>query len=481
MPARKRDASLTPEPSDRRRSSRISLSGKTSKYFEGDDSEDDLEDASEDAHRGKRAKTGSSAKKSATGARRVVDDSGDSDADAYEEDEDDEDDDEEGEDEVEGGGDDGEEDEGEDEEIETKTKANTTSKSKSKNKNSSGNKKRADPDDDSDDDDEGGPRRTFIPHKKLRDLGGVDYSDHTVHPVTMLFLKDLKANNRREWLKGNDAEFRRAQQDWLSYVESLGARMAIEADDTLPELPAKDVVFRIYRDIRFSKNPQPYKPHFSAAWSRTGKKGPYAFYYVHCEPSNCFIGGGLWYPDNDQLRLVRASIDERPARWRRALVEDKRLRETFYPTPVAAAPKTKKGGGNKRTSKASKEAAEADSAQAAQAAADADEAAAKKAFAKLNAENALKKKPLGYSADHRDIELLKLRNFFAHKKLPDSIFTDADGQDRMIATVQALVPFVTHLNRIVRPDPGDESDSEEEDGEEDEEEGDEEDEDEGED
>ncbi|CAK7233853.1 hypothetical protein SCUCBS95973_008736 [Sporothrix curviconia] len=424
MPARKREAPLTPEPSGRRRSSRISLSGQTSKYFEGDDSEDD-----EDSHRGKRAKT-SSAAKSRNGARRTMDDSGDSDGDAYQEDEDEEDED---------GDEEAAEEEGE--EKDTQNMKNAKGKGKKNGHVDS---------DDSDDDDESGPRRTFVPHKKLRDLGGVDYSDDTVHPVTMLFLKDLKANNRREWLKGNDAEFRRAQKDWLSYVESVGARMAADADDTLPELPAKDVVFRIYRDIRFSKNPQPYKPHFSAAWSRTGKKGPYACYYMHCEPGNCFIGGGLWYPDNDQLRLLRASIDERPQRWRRALVEDTRLRETFFPEGV------QKHKGRSGKGKAAKNAENKKGGE------DADEAAAKKAFAKLNAENALKKKPLGYSADHRDIELLKLRNFFAHKKLPDSTFTDPDGHDKMIEIVQALVPFVTHLNRIVRPDPGDESDSEDE-------------------
>lgn len=104
-----------------------------------------------------------------------------------------------------------------------------------------------------------------------------------------------------------------------------------------------------------------------------------------------------------------------------------------------------------------------------------NEKAIKKAFAKVNANGALKKKPLGFSADHRDIELLKLRNFTMHKKVPDSVFTDADGQDQLIEMLRALVPFVTHLNRIVRPDPGDDSDSDEgEDEDEDDEEEDEE-------
>lgn len=136
--------------------------------------------------------------------------------------------------------------------------------------------------------------------------------------------------------------------DWNSYVEALTEKI-IEADETIPELPVKDVIFRIYRDIRFSKDPTPYKvcenspvvhirggladstqAHYSAAWSRTGRKGPYACYYVHCEPGKSFIGGGLWHPDAGQLHKLRASIDERPQRWRRALMDDN-FRRTFLP------------------------------------------------------------------------------------------------------------------------------------------------------
>jgi uncharacterized protein (DUF2461 family) len=150
----------------------------------------------------------------------------------------------------------------------------------------------------------------------------------------------------------------------------------IEVDETIPELPFKDVNFRIYRDIRFSNDPTPYKvgypqfpsnvrnlitdfsqPHYSAAWSRTGRKGPYACYYVHVEPGRCFIGGGLWHPAADAVARIRASIDERPRRWRRVLTQPD-FRQTFLP--------------------ASK---------------DGDEASILAAFVKGNEENALKTKP----------------------------------------------------------------------------------------
>ncbi|KAJ4999310.1 hypothetical protein K4K48_004284 [Colletotrichum sp. SAR 10_66] len=271
------------------------------------------------------------------------------------------------------------------------------------------------------DDDERKPRVTIIPLEKMRGLDGVEYSDETLHKNTLLFLKDLKANNVRSWLKSHDGEYRRALKDWQSFVETITEKIT-EVDFTIPELPVKDLIFRIHRDIRFSKNPTPYKPHFSAAWSRTGKKGPYACYYIHLEPGSCFVGGGLWCPEAQHLQALRASIDERPRRWRRVL-NDERFKRTFLP-------KVKKAG----------------------------EEAAILAFADVNKGNALKKRPMNYSADHRDIELLKLRNFTISKKVDDQIFTQEDAQEKVCEVIAAMEPFVD--------DPPEESgdDEEEEEG-----------------
>jgi uncharacterized protein (TIGR02453 family) len=103
----------------------------------------------------------------------------------------------------------------------------------------------------------------------------------------------------------------------------------IEQDSTIPELPAKDLVFRIHRDIRFSKDPTPYKTHFSAAWSRTGKKGPYAAYYVHCQPGASFVGSGLWHPEADKLALLREDIDGN-SQGLKSVLKEERLRREFF-------------------------------------------------------------------------------------------------------------------------------------------------------
>ncbi|KAK3673179.1 hypothetical protein LTR78_007019 [Recurvomyces mirabilis] len=81
----------------------------------------------------------------------------------------------------------------------------------------------------------------IIKKPKARPAGKTHYVDEKLHPNTFLFLQDLKANNNRSWLKMNDLEFRQAEKDWHSFVEALTSRLS-EIDDTVPELPVKDVV-----------------------------------------------------------------------------------------------------------------------------------------------------------------------------------------------------------------------------------------------
>ncbi|KAL4898821.1 hypothetical protein BDV59DRAFT_10569 [Aspergillus ambiguus] len=171
-------------------------------------------------------------------------------------------------------------------------------------------------------------KEVFIKKPKARDPGNVAYKDQTLHPNTLLFLKDLAKNNERAWLKAHDPDYRASKKDWETFVESFTEKVS-EIDSTIPELPAKDLVFRIHRDIRFSKDPTPYKTHFSAAWSRTGKKGPYAAYYVHCQPGSCFVGAGLWHPEARRLGLIRQEIDSNSHRLK-SVLNDEGLRREFF-------------------------------------------------------------------------------------------------------------------------------------------------------
>ncbi|KAF2190490.1 hypothetical protein K469DRAFT_559809 [Zopfia rhizophila CBS 207.26] len=277
----------------------------------------------------------------------------------------------------------------------------------------------------------------IIKKPKAREAGDIPYSDNTIHPNTMLFLKDLAANNDRQWLKMHDPDYRASHQDFTTFLGRLSQKV-IEADETIPELPVKDIIFRIYRDMRFTNNPVPYKTHYSAAWSRTGRKGPYAAYYVQIQPDGgSFVGGGLWQPEASALSKLRRDIDRKPHKIKRVLA-DARIRKAF----LGGVPN--------------------------------DEKKAVRAFTNQsgNRETALKKHPKGYDNDHKDIELLRLRNFTIGTKLSDEEVVGAKGLDRIAELIGCMVPFITYLNSVVMPDEESsdssaEEDEEDEDGEED--------------
>ncbi|KAL2830228.1 hypothetical protein BDW59DRAFT_141275 [Aspergillus cavernicola] len=258
-------------------------------------------------------------------------------------------------------------------------------------------------------------KEVLIKKPKARDPGDVLYNDDTLHPNTMLFLKDLAKNNEREWLKAHDADYRTSKKDWDTFVETLTEKIVVE-DGTIPELPAKDLVFRIHRDIRFSKDPTPYKTHFSAAWSRTGRKGPYAAYYVHCQPGASFVGSGLWHPEADKLALLREDIDGNSQGLKAILRENDLRREFFGGIPD-------------------------------------DEDKFVKAFVRQNSESALKTKPKGYEHDNENIQLLRLRSFTIGKPIPDADLLGSDAQEKIANLIGIMEPFVTYLNSVVMPDP----------------------------
>ncbi|KAL4781587.1 hypothetical protein BJX76DRAFT_13035 [Aspergillus varians] len=258
-------------------------------------------------------------------------------------------------------------------------------------------------------------KEVFIEKPKARDPGDVPYNDDTLHPNTILFLKDLAQNNDRQWLKAHDADYRGSKKDWDTFVETLTEKIT-EKDSTIPELPAKDLVFRIHRDIRFSKNPTPYKTHFSAAWSRTGKKGPYAAYYVHCQPGESLVGAGLWHPEADKLSLLREDVDGNSQGLKSVLREEGVRREFFDGIPN-------------------------------------DEDQVVKAFVSQNSESALKTRPKGYEYDNENIQLLRLRSFTIGKRLPDEDLLSPAAQEKIVALIGIMEPFVTYLNSVVMPDP----------------------------
>ncbi|KAH7075609.1 hypothetical protein BKA63DRAFT_533264 [Paraphoma chrysanthemicola] len=272
----------------------------------------------------------------------------------------------------------------------------------------------------------------IIKKPKAREAGNTPYTDETIHPNTMLFLQDLHKNNDRSWLKLHDPDYRAAFADFSTFVEKVSDKI-VEADELIPELPVKDVIYRIYRDVRFSKDPTPYKTYFSAAWSRTGRKGPYAHYYVQVQPNGgSFVGGGLWQPEASALAKLRRDIDRKPHRIKKILT-NAGIRKEF----LGSIPDNEKR--------------------------------AVRTFAslKMNQETALKRHPKGYDQSHKDIELLRLRNFTIGTKLKDDEIIGPSGLPRVNELLACMVPFITYLNSVVMPDeePSDSSGEDENDDE----------------
>jgi uncharacterized protein (TIGR02453 family) len=122
------------------------------------------------------------------------------------------------------------------------------------------------------------------------------------------FLDDLKSNNNREWFNENRDRYQKVRDNFLLIVEHLIASLS-SFDNTLVSVEAKDCVFRIFRDVRFSHDKSPYKTNMGAYISKGGRKGVHAGYYFHLEPNASFISGGIYHAPTSVLRNVREDID----------------------------------------------------------------------------------------------------------------------------------------------------------------------------
>ena len=127
-------------------------------------------------------------------------------------------------------------------------------------------------------------------------------------PATFRFLKSIKKNNNKDWFDKNKDAYLAAKDDVGVLVNEVIAEL-VKFDKTLAGLSAKDCVFRIYRDVRFSKDKRPYKTNMGASINAGGKKVMMPGYYLHLEPGNSFLAGGLWMPPGDQLKKIRQEID----------------------------------------------------------------------------------------------------------------------------------------------------------------------------
>ena len=121
------------------------------------------------------------------------------------------------------------------------------------------------------------------------------------------FLTNLKANNNRDWFNENRNLYDDAKSDFESLINRLIPAI-YNFDPDIGTLSAKQCVFRIYRDVRFSKDKSPYKTNMGGFIARGGRKGGFAGYYLHIDPQQSFIAGGMHMPPPNILKKVRQEI-----------------------------------------------------------------------------------------------------------------------------------------------------------------------------
>lgn len=214
-----------------------------------------------------------------------------------------------------------------------------------------------------------------------------------VKKSTLKFLKNLKSNNNREWFNENKNRYLEAKEDFEGFIQELLKNLG-KLDEDLANLEAKSSIFRIYRDVRFSKDKSPYKTNFGASFNKGGRKVAFPGYYIHVLPGNIMIGGGLYHPETKLLKAVRQEIDYNDVAFLK-IVEDKEFVETYGEV-----------WGDR-----------------------------------------LKKAPKGYDPNHKMIEYLKMKDFVFMHTMKDSILTESGSIDYIIEKYSQLQPFVAFLKQ----------------------------------
>lgn len=202
----------------------------------------------------------------------------------------------------------------------------------------------------------------------------------------LTFLEDLKFNNNREWFNDNRKRYDEARGAFEALVNEVIAQFKPVED--LGQLTAKDCIFRINRDVRFSKDKSPYKTNLGALIGLGGRKAPGRTYYINLEAGESFIAGGVYSPEPETLKKIRADIAENPDKLRRII---KNRNFTHF-------------------------------------------------FGAVRGEQ-LKNAPKGYTNDHEAIDLLKYKQFLAIHQLTDEDVLKADLAAHIVVVCGALKPF----------------------------------------
>lgn len=218
----------------------------------------------------------------------------------------------------------------------------------------------------------------------------------TISKSNFDFLKALKANNNRDWFNANKDEYLKQHENIIGFADSLLEKL--NQHDNIETPTGKKSLFRIYRDVRFSKDKSPYKSHWSGGFKRATKELR-GGYYFHIEPGSVFVGGGFWGPSKEDLQRIREDIAMDASELRK-IITSKSFKDTF---------------------------------------------------GTLDGEQ-LKTCPKGFDKEHPDVDLLRYKQFIISKKFTDKEALAPDFANKMNDVFKKMRPFFDYMSESVTTD-----------------------------
>ena len=203
------------------------------------------------------------------------------------------------------------------------------------------------------------------------------------------FLKDLKSNNTREWFNEHKSVFQDHQKEVKAFYQEVESQLG------QTDLIEKHKVFRIYRDVRFSKDKTPYKSRFAGYFMRATKELR-GGYYLNVEPGNSIVGGGFYGPESDDLKRIRKEFEQDDSEMR-AILNNKKFKATFGELQGAE----------------------------------------------------LKSAPRGFDPEHPAIDLIRKKQFYVIRKFTDKEVQSPDFGKQVIETYQTIRPFFDYMSAVL--------------------------------
>jgi uncharacterized protein (TIGR02453 family) len=217
-----------------------------------------------------------------------------------------------------------------------------------------------------------------------------------INKESIQFLKTLSKNNNREWFNERKDRYLEARDNIIAFADELLAKM--NRHDKIETPSGKKSLFRIYKDVRFSKDKTPYNTHYSGVFKRATKKLR-GSYYFHLKPGNSFIAGGFWGPEPEDLKRIRMDIGRNYKDWNKML-SSKPFKNTFK---------------------------------------------------KLEGEQ-LASAPRGFDKDHPAIDLLRYKQFILRYDFTDEDVISPEFANQVNDVFKKMRPFLDYMSEVLTTD-----------------------------